>query len=68
MNPQIFNQLPHLIHLNLNQNPLTEENVVDLIQATATIAAETERNINIIADDIGKQYLRAGVNIKGTKR
>ena len=68
VNPQILNQLPQLERLDLNKNPLTPENVAALRQRAATIAAETGRIITIIADDIGEQYLPAGISVKGAKR
>jgi len=61
---EIFQRLPHLWYINLNKNPLTQEKVNQLRAA----AAQTGRDITIIADDIGEQYLRAGINIKGAKR
>ena len=65
VNPQILQQFPHLVFLNLNQNPITQENVTALRDAAAEIFDATGRNIQIIADDIGDQYLPEGYNIKG---
>jgi len=61
VDPQILQQFPQLQHLYLDKNPLTQENVAALRDA-ATAAG---RHIEIIADDIGEQYLPEGQNIKG---
>ncbi len=63
INPQIFNQLPQLRYLNLNQNPLTQENVNEL----RAVAQQANRHITIIADDIGEQYYNAS-HVKPAKR
>ncbi len=68
VNPQIFHQFPRLNYLHLNQNPLTPENVDDLKLA----AQQANRNITIIADDIGDEYLAPdsgpGIRIKPAKQ
>ncbi len=63
VDPQIINQFPRLNFLNLNQNPLTQENVNELRAA----AQQANRNIQIIADDIGDRYAYAG-SMKPAKR
>ena len=49
---QILALFPALTHLNLNQNPLTDQEVNKLRDA----AQEAGREITIIANDIGDQY------------
>jgi len=61
VDPQILQQFPQLNYLNLNKNPLTQENVDKLREA----AQQANRNIKIIADDIGEKYLPEGHYIKG---
>ena len=63
VDPQIFARFPYLYVLNLNRNPLAQENVDELRAA----AQQTGRNIWIIADDIGEEYQGAG-GIKPAKR
>ncbi len=56
VDPQIFDEFPRLILLNLDKNPVTPENVAQLRAA----AQQTGRAITIIADDIGEQYSYGG--------
>ncbi len=66
IDPQrILEQFPQLTYLNLDKNPLTRENVIALRNAAAEIFGATGRLIQIIANDIGEQYLPEGYNIKG---
>ena len=67
VNPQILQQVPLLNYLNLNQNPLTPENIIALRNAAVEILGATGRDIEIIADDIGDQYLPEGDGIKGSE-
>ncbi len=62
VNPQIINQFPSLRHLDLNQNPLTQENINEFRAAVQ----QSNRVIEIIANDIGDQY--APPAIKAAKK
>ncbi len=64
VNPQILNQFPALLYLDLNQNPLNQKNVDELREA----AQQANRNIEVIADDIGDQYAPPGAGIKPAKK
>ncbi len=63
VDPQIINQFPRLNRLELNKNPLTQENVDQLRAATL----QANRHILIVANDIGPQYAYAG-SMKPAKR
>ncbi len=62
IDPQILQQFPNLEYLNLNENPITQENVNALREATAA----THPNLEIVADDIGPQYAYAEDDYDGS--
>ncbi len=63
VDPQILDQFPELLYLDLNKNPLSQENVNELKEAI-------EKRIGFIlrAEDIGEKYKSASQNIKKAKR